>query len=85
MLTYQFTTKYPLQAWVNKGERKVWNKNSQNRIDTMAAVGSDGTVCSLTSQCDVCTQDVNVFFNELKGVFKKNSKYFVTYDVSFFV
>ena len=50
----------------------------------MAAIGSDGTVCSMTSYFDVCTQDINVFFNELKGVFKKSSKYFITYDVCYF-
>ena len=71
-----------MHAWTLKGERKVWHKNPQNRIDTMAAIGSDGTVCSMTSYNDVFTKDVNVFFNELKGQFKKNCKYFVTYDVS---
>ena len=52
--------------------RKVLHKNPQNRIDTMAAIGSDGTVCSMTSHRDVCTRDVNVFFNELKSTFKKS-------------
>ena len=51
----------------------------------MAAIGSDGTVCSMTSYNDVYTRDVNVFFNELKNTFKKSKKYFITYDVPFFV
>lgn len=51
----------------------------------MAAIGSDGTVCSMTSYYDVCTRDINVFFNDLKTTFRKNKKYFVTYDVSIFI
>ena len=50
----------------------------------MAAIFSDGNVCSMTSYFDVCTKDINVFFNELKGVFKKSNKYFTTYDVIHF-
>ena len=49
----------------------------------MAAIGSDGTVCSMTSYRDVYTKDMNVFFNELKSTFSKNKKYFLTYDVWF--
>lgn len=47
----------------------------------MAAIGTEGTICSMTSIKDVYTIDMNVFFSNLKQTLSANKKYFMLYDV----